>query len=113
MEYSHSLYRWVCYEKPVNLSIESIKSANDHVVDSTGWWVWPAEELLAYYILIHNWKTSYRSVLELGAGSSGMAGICSYLKWIPGQVTITDGKLENLSSIKRTLELSKLEESPI
>jgi len=52
-------------------------------------------------------------VLELGAGSSGMAALCSYFKWKPHKVTITDGKLENLSSIEKTVQINSLVDTPI
>lgn len=42
-----------------------------------------------------------------------MAGLCAYLRWQPEKVKITDGKLENLGSISRTLGESKLEGAPI
>lgn len=75
-------------------------------IDTTGVWVWEAEEILSYYITskFETYKSASK-VLELGAGCSGLAGLSYYKKWVyknrfdnKGEkvenpfVLITDGK---------------------
>lgn len=45
------------------------------MVDSTGINIWPAEELLAYFIYKNQKLFKNKRILELGAGYSGLAGI--------------------------------------
>lgn len=42
-----------------------------------------------------------------------MAALCSYLRWKPENVTITDGRCENLLPINETLACNKFEDAGI
>jgi hypothetical protein len=79
-------------------------------IDTTGNWVWEAEEIMAYYLLKNGEKYLYNDsvknlfkVLELGAGTSGFASISFKINYqalleiqnIKIKLHITDGKKEN------------------
>lgn len=83
-------------------------------VDATGRWVWEAEEVAAYYFLQSGeaiigdvlmesgGKEGKVRILELGAGSSGLAGLALWqvaanLKGVKASIELTDGEVDNIS----------------
>jgi len=78
-----------------SVSVEEAQDLNKNLVDSTGIKLWPAEEIMAYYVSknIENFKS--KRVIELGAGYSGLASIVLAAYMIKAglqiDLTITDG----------------------
>lgn len=64
--------------------------------------VWPSEEVLAGYCIENAADFKGKSVLELGAGMTGLAGLIVSQTCQPSRVLITDGNdnsVENLSIV--------------
>ncbi len=56
--------------------MENLIKINENKVDSTGVKLWPAEEIMAYFIEKNKENfLNKNKVLELGAGYSGLAGL--------------------------------------
>ncbi|XP_076822779.1 calmodulin-lysine N-methyltransferase-like isoform X2 [Clavelina lepadiformis] len=69
--------------------------------------IWPAEEVLAYYCILHIDKFHFKSVIELGGGSSSLAGICIALNAkSPKQILLTDGNKRCVESLEKTIEMN-------
>ena len=67
-------------------------------VDATGAWVWEAEEVLAYFLMIE--FDSYRAnkVLEIGAGCSGLATLIYAKVW---HAKMQMAKLKSMNDVKK------------
>ena len=100
-------------EQKKEISIAEINEYNQSSVDSTGVQLWPAEELLAYFLLRSQERyLARRSFIELGAGYSGLAGVLlSKLLARSGAealVEITDGNEICSAQLTRNIELNAL-----
>lgn len=79
-------------------------------VDNTGnVKVWPAEKVLANFLIKNSYLFEEKRICELGAGKSGMAAIALAIKLKDkiGEIMISDGNEECWESIKRNLNLNK------
>lgn len=70
--------------------------------------IWPAEECLAYYLLENKQLYEGKSVLEIGGGMSGLAGICC--GYYASEVIITDGNESSIENLETIINHNKLEE---
>uniref|UniRef100_A0AC34F972 Calmodulin-lysine N-methyltransferase n=1 Tax=Panagrolaimus sp. ES5 TaxID=591445 RepID=A0AC34F972_9BILA len=70
--------------------------------------IWPAEECLAYYLLENRQLYEGKSVLEIGGGMSGLAGICC--GYYASEVIITDGNESSIENLETIINHNKLEE---
>lgn len=64
--------------------------------------LWPSEELLTYYLLQNKSQLKGKTVCELGAGMTGLAGIFLASFGEPSHVLLTDGNkncVENMEAI--------------
>ena len=50
-------------------------------VDATGAWVWEAEEVLAYFLMVQFENYRADKVLEIGSGCSGLASLVYAKIW--------------------------------
>lgn len=85
--------------------------ANFGDVDNTGnVCVWPAEEVLAYYLSQRPELVGDRSVLELGGGMTCLAGLV-VAKWCRAKsVVLTDGNERAVDNVKEILRANTLRE---
>lgn len=68
--------------------------------------VWPSEEALAYYALVHiDWFTD-RMVLELGGGMTCLAGLLVAKYGRPFGVHLTDGNARSVANVRQTCRLN-------
>ncbi len=65
--------------------------------------VWPSEEVMAYYCLREKSKFEGKSVLELGGGMTGLAGLMLSLTGLPIRVCLTDGNTASVENLKAML----------
>ncbi len=71
--------------------------------------VWPSEEVLAYYCLKNREQFRGKSICELGAGMTGMAGILLSLTHLPSRVKLTDGNPVSVKNISLIIEENQKE----
>ena len=67
--------------------------------------IWPSEEVMAYYCLSQRDKFKNKTVCELGAGMTGLAGLMLALTGMPSHVLLTDG---NQASVNNLCDLIKI-----
>ena len=69
--------------------------------------VWPSEECLSIFALENANLFANKVVVELGAGMTGLAGLClASNKNPPKRVTLTDGNHDSVTNLKRILEVN-------
>ena len=67
-------------------------------VDNTGnVRTWPSEEVLAYYLSKKD-DVKSKSIIELGAGQSGLAGLVYAQRYLDSEIVITDGNKDCVTS---------------
>ena len=63
--------------------------------------------MLAYYCTLHRSEFTQKSVVELGGGSSALAGMCIAIHaQSPGDIVLTDGNAKSVESIKATIVMN-------
>lgn len=94
-------------------------------VDTTGRWVWEAEEVATYFFLQKgeaviadalmrgDGKSGKARILELGAGSSGLAGVALWriaagLKGVQPELLLTDGEADNIPFLRDNITINNL-----
>lgn len=68
--------------------------------------IWLSEECLAYYLLQTAKQLREKSVLELGAGMTGLAGLCC--AYYANHVTITDGNRRSVNNVSAIIARNQL-----
>ena len=66
--------------------------------------VWPSEEVMAYYCLVHGERFRGKTVCELGCGMTGLAGVMLAQTQLPAEVVLTDGNAMSVSNISDIIE---------
>jgi len=93
-----------------SVSVDEVQNLNKNLVDSTGIKLWPAEEIMAYYISHNLDLFKGKTVIELGAGYSGLASLvlAAYLirDGSTSNIAITDGLDICAERIKENLDLN-------
>jgi predicted nicotinamide N-methyase len=103
------------------LSLKEVADARNDKIDSTGFLLWPSEEIVSSFLLreifpkekFENFETkgNFR-ILELGAGYSGLAGIALHkqlsLMSVEHEIVITDGNADCAGKIEKNLEMNNL-----
>lgn len=101
-------YEWLEYSFDDNPLFIRQRSRQVILEDLTGFdntgnvCLWPSEEVLAYYLLKHKDQLNGKAVCELGAGMTGLAGICIASLADPSKVLLTDGNkdcVDNMEAI--------------
>lgn len=69
--------------------------------------VWPAEEVLAYYILKQKDVFSGKSVIEVGGGMTCMAGVMLALACDAKRMVLTDGSDDSMENVDMIVERNK------
>ena len=69
--------------------------------------LWPSEEVLAYYLLKHKNQLNGKAVCELGAGMTGLAGICIASFADPAKVLLTDGNKDCVENTEAIIHQNK------
>jgi len=76
--------------------------------------IWPAEEVLAYYCILHKHRFEGKSVVELGGGYSCLAGFCIALNTqAPGVILLSDGNEKCVDLIRSMIHVNNLEEGDV
>lgn len=89
------------------LTVTELASHQSHGVDNTGnVCIWPSEEVLAYLVTQNPDLIRDKTVLELGAGMTGLAGMCCSLVGAR-KVVITDGNPDCVERLKECIEMNK------
>lgn len=68
---------------------------------------------MAYYCVLHMHKFKNKSVLELGGGSTCLAGICVALNSKNSKVLLTDGNTKCVESLKQVIDMNTKQTSNI
>ena len=85
----------IYHEENKILAFDEISKTLENEIDNTGnVRVWPSEEFLAVWCLVEDERWKDKSVLELGAGKSGLAGLAISSLNTAKSVIITDGNEE-------------------
>ena len=66
--------------------------------------IWPAEECLSIFCLENSQCFVGKSVIELGAGMTGLAGLIVANACKPNKVTLTDGNEVSVSNLKAIVQ---------
>lgn len=69
--------------------------------------LWPSEECLAYYFLLNKDLCEHKSLLEIGAGMTGLIGLAA-ITANANRVVITDGHKKSVENLKRIFERNNL-----
>ncbi|KRX09675.1 hypothetical protein PPERSA_02547 [Pseudocohnilembus persalinus] len=94
------------------ISLNELKQYNSEKIDSTGVQLWPAEEVLAYFCLKKIKQFKNQSIIELGAGYSGLAGILLAKFLLENQqqtnlnLKITDGNSVCAKHLQKNIEIN-------
>lgn len=107
-----------------HLSLKEVADARNDNIDSTGYLIWPSEELITILMLtilskntekkFENFPLNFEEnenlkILEIGAGYSGLAGI-ALKKFLEGKIenfiSITDGNKDCAKKIEENLKLN-------
>ena len=114
--------RWFHYDladfdhAPIKISLPTSSQkpnlhdlANFGEVDNTGnVCVWPAEEVLAFYLARHPEIVQDKVTLELGGGMTCLAGLVA-AKWAGARrVVLTDGNAKAVENVERILKVNGL-----
>eukprot|EP01134_Creolimax_fragrantissima_P005732 CFRG5732T1 len=84
---------------------ETITAASLIGFDNTGnVCVWPSEEVLAFFCIQNKNLFRDRIVVELGAGMTGLAGICVARTCEPRAVLLTDGNNNSFAALRENVE---------
>lgn len=88
---------------PQQLTLDSLTGFNN----TGNVCIWPAEEVMAYYCLRQQEKYKGKSVLELGGGMTGLAGLMLSLTGLPSCVRLTDGNLASVNNIRHIIKANE------
>lgn len=69
--------------------------------------LWPSEEVLAYYVLKHKDQFKKKTVCELGAGMTGLAGIFLACFGNPSKLLLTDGNEDCVGNMEAIIHQNK------
>lgn len=73
-------------------------------VDATGAWVWQAEEVLAYFLMIQFESYRANKVFEIGAGCSGLASLVYAKVW---HTQMQMAKIKTMDDAKNQQEVAE------
>nr|CAB3227517.1 calmodulin-lysine N-methyltransferase-like [Phallusia mammillata] len=100
-EVPESLDVWIQHPEPIT-SVKDVLSFNN----TGNVCIWPAEEVMAYYCVLHMHKFRNRSVLELGGGSTCLAGMNVALNCKNSHVLLSDGNVKCVESLQQVIEMN-------
>ena len=69
--------------------------------------VWPAEEVLAYYLLQQGSKFKNKAVIELGGGMTCLAGLLLASACKCAKVVLTDGSEDSIANLNHSIERNR------
>ena len=61
---------------------------------------------MAYYCILHRNEFVGKSIIELGGGSTCLAGLCIAVNTSPGRILLTDGNSKCVESIRKSIKLN-------
>ncbi|CAK9211174.1 unnamed protein product [Sphagnum troendelagicum] len=99
----------ICLRQRNNADVElnDFTVSQQHNVDSTGLvCMWPAEEILTYFCVLHLDLFQKKRVIELGAGY-GLAGLAIAACTEASEVLITDGNPQVVDYIQTNIEANR------
>uniref|UniRef100_H2YLQ9 Calmodulin-lysine N-methyltransferase n=1 Tax=Ciona savignyi TaxID=51511 RepID=H2YLQ9_CIOSA len=70
--------------------------------------IWPTEEVMAYYCISHIAKFHNKSIIELGGGSSSLAGMCVAFNSWSTEVVVTDGNSKCVDTLNDVIKMNKV-----
>lgn len=75
--------------------------------------IWPSEEIMAFYCLENLSLFKGKTVCELGAGMTGLAGLMLAATSVPHRVILTDGNEKSVDNLKTVIQSNRLSDDLI